>query len=57
MLHVDQRGVSRLGAVVPLPGRSFAAGVLRRGDNFKIFVLQLFVNFLPAWQIETASSP
>jgi hypothetical protein len=57
MLHVNQRRIGRFGFVIPLASRRFAAGILRRRDNFKILVLQLFVNFLPAWQIKSASSP
>ena len=37
--------------------RRFAAGILRCRDNLEIAVFQFRVNFLPAWQIEPASSP
>jgi hypothetical protein len=57
VLHVDQRGVGGLGGVIPLAGGRLAAGILRRGDDFEILVLQLGVEFLPAWQIEAAASP
>lgn len=57
MLHVDERGVSRLGGVIPLTGRGFTARILGRRDDFEILVLQLVVKFLPAWQIEAAASP
>jgi hypothetical protein len=57
MLHVDQSGVARFGAIVPLAGGSLTSRILRRSDNLEILSLQLFVNFLPAWQIEPAASP
>lgn len=57
MLDVDQRGVARLSRVVPFACGRFPAGVLSRRDNFEVLVLQLAVEFLPAWQIEAASSP
>lgn len=57
MLRVDQRGVGRLGGVIPLACRFLAAGILGSRDDFEIPVLQLLVNFLPAWQIEAATSP
>src|SRR5215475_3682443 len=57
MLRVDERRVGYLGRVVPLTGCGFSARVLRRGDDLEILVLQLFVNLLPAWQIESAASP
>jgi hypothetical protein len=34
-----------------MPRGCFSAGILRGGDNFKILALQLFIEFLPAWQI------
>jgi hypothetical protein len=57
MLHVDQSRIRRFGGVVPFSSGGFPARVLCGGDDFKILVVQLAVNFLPAWQIETASSP
>ena len=51
MLLVDQRRERRLGGVIEFAGRRFTARILRRGDNLKAAVLQLFVDFLPAWQI------
>jgi hypothetical protein len=57
MLHVDERRKRRLGAIVPLARRCFSARILRRRDNFEILTAKLFVNFLPARQIETAASP
>jgi hypothetical protein len=57
MLNVDQRGVGGIGAVIPLPGRLFAARILCRRDDFEILVLQFRVQFLPAWQIQPAASP
>jgi hypothetical protein len=57
MLNVDQSGEGRFGAIVPLARCSFSAGILRGGDDLKILTLQLFVNFLPPGQIESASSP
>ena len=57
MLRIDQSRIRRLGLVVPLPGSSFPASVLGGSDNLEILVLQLSVNFLPAWQIEAAPSP
>jgi hypothetical protein len=57
VLGVDQRGVRRFGGVVPFSGGGFSASVLRRGDDFEIFIMQLGVEFLPAWQIESAASP
>jgi hypothetical protein len=61
MFDVDQRGESRLGTVIPLAGRGFTAGVLGSRDDFKIpvvtRVVEFFVDFLPAWQIEPAPSP
>jgi hypothetical protein len=56
-LDVDQGGKGRLGLVIPLAGRLFAAGILRRGDDLEILVFQFGVQFLPAWQIEAAASP
>ncbi len=57
MLNVDQRGVASLGFVVPFTRRFFAASILRGRDDLEILILQLRVDFLPAWQIEAASSP
>ena len=57
MVDVDQRGVGRLRGVIPLAGRCFAAGVLRRCDDLEVRALELFVKFLPTWQIESAPSP
>ena len=57
VFRVDQSGVRGFGAIVPLAGRGFSAGILRGGDNLKILALHFFVKFLPAWQIEAASSP
>jgi hypothetical protein len=57
MLYVDQGCVRRFGLVVPLARGRLPAGVLRGGDNLKVLVFQLFVEFLPARQIEAASSP
>jgi hypothetical protein len=54
---VDERGERRLGGVVPLAGRGFAADVLRGGDDLEVLVLQFSVDLLPAWQIESAPSP
>lgn len=57
VFHVDQRREGRLGRVVPLPRRCFPDGVLCRRDDFEILTLQLLVQFLPARQIETTTSP
>ena len=57
MLRVNQRRVGRPGRVVPFTGRGLSAGVLRRGDDLEVFLLQLLVNLLPTWQIESAASP
>src|SRR6185295_19064482 len=57
MFRVDQRRVGRLGGVVPPTGCGLSARVLRRGDDLEILLLQLPVNLLPAWQIESAASP
>jgi hypothetical protein len=57
VLLVNQSDVRCFGRVIPLAGCGFAAGILRGCDDFKISALQIFVDFLPAWQIKTASSP
>ena len=57
MLRIDQSRISCFGLVVPLSSRSFTARILGRGNDFEILALQLFVNFLPARQIEAAASP
>ncbi len=57
MAHIDQRSERGVRAVIPAPGRSLAAGILRGRDNLEIAALQVCVNFLPAWQIEPAASP
>ena len=57
LLLVDQRGVFRLRGDDPGPRVFGAAGVLRHGNDFEVFVLQFFVERLPAWQVETAASP
>ena len=57
MLDVNQRCVGGIGAVIPLTRRLFATCVLRRRDDLEILSLQLRVEFLPAWQIQTAASP
>ena len=57
MLCVDQGGEGRVGTIVPAAGRCFASGILGGGDDFEILVLQLGVEFLPAWQIVAAASP
>ncbi len=57
MLRVDERRIGRLRRVVPLTGCGLSAGVLRRGDDLEILSLQLLINLLPAWQIESAASP
>src|ERR1700676_5322955 len=43
--------------VVPRSSRRFPVGVLGRGNDLEILILQLLVNLLPAWQIEAAASP
>ena len=43
--------------VVPRSGGGFPIDILRGRDDLEILVLQLFVDFLPAWQIEAAASP
>jgi hypothetical protein len=57
VLSVDQSGEGGFRAIVPLARRALAARVLGRRDDFEILVLQFRVQFLPAWQIETAASP
>ena len=57
MVHIDQSGVGRFGAIVPLAGGSFASRILRRGNDLEVLSLKLFINFLPAWQIKPAASP
>src|SRR5262245_12576379 len=57
MFRVDERRVGGVGGVVPLTGCGFSAGILRRGDDLEILFLQLLVNLLPTWQIESAASP
>jgi len=57
MLRVDQCCVRCLGLVIPLSGGGFTTCVLGSRDDLEILVLQLLVNFLPAWQIEAAASP
>ena len=57
MLRVDERCISCLGGGVELAGGSFTTGVLGSGDDLEILAFQFFVEFLPAWQIECASSP
>lgn len=57
MFRVDERRERRLRRVVPFAGRRVTAGVLRGGDDLEIAALQLVIQFLPAWQIESAPSP
>jgi hypothetical protein len=40
-----------------LAGGRFATSVLRCRDDLEILVLQFSVEFLPAWQIQSAASP
>jgi hypothetical protein len=54
---IDERGVGGFGGVVPFSGGGFAPGILGGGDDFKILIVQFGVEFLPAWQVETAASP
>jgi len=55
--RVDQGCERRLRGVVPFAGGCFTADILRCGDDLKVLVFQLVVDFLPAWQIEAAPSP
>ncbi len=57
MLGIDQSGESCFRRFVPFTGSRFAAGILRRSDNFKIRRFQLAIQFLPDRQIEAAASP
>ena len=57
MLYVNQGGEGCVGSVIPAAGRDFASGILGGGNDFKILVLQLRVEFLPAWQVVAAASP
>jgi hypothetical protein len=57
MLGVNQGGEGRGGTIVPAAGRGFTSGILGGGDDFEILVLELGVEFLPAWQIVAAASP
>ena len=57
MLLVDQRCECGLGRDDPLSGIFHAAGILRHGDDFKIFVFELLIKCLPAWQVKAAPSP
>ncbi len=57
MLGVNESGVGSFRGVVPFSRGCFSAGILRGGDDFEILVVQFGVEFLPAWQIETAASP
>jgi hypothetical protein len=57
VLRVDERREGRPGGVVPWAGRRFTASVLRGGDDLEIPVLQLRIDLLPTWQIESAASP
>jgi hypothetical protein len=57
MFGVDERRERGLGGVVPLAGCRLTTDVLRGTDDFEVLVLQLEIQFLPAWQIESAPSP
>src|SRR5579871_1118978 len=59
MLLVDQDRVGGLGLCLLNPDARVlhATSILRNRDNFKITILQLFVDCLPAWQIVATTSP
>src|SRR5262249_13987799 len=57
MLGVNQSRICCLRRVVPFSGCRFSSRILRRRDDFEILVLQFAVDFLPAWQVESAASP
>ncbi len=57
MLGVDQGRVGSFSSIVPLARSRFPTRILRGGDDFKVLIFQFRVQFLPAWQIEAASSP
>ncbi len=57
MFRVDKRRVGRFRGVVPFACGALAGGVLRRGNDLEVVVLQFFVKRLPTWQIKSAASP
>ena len=57
MLRVYKGGVSGFCGVVPGSGGGFATTILRGGDDLEVRVFEFCIEFLPAWQIEFASSP
>src|SRR5260370_14170487 len=57
VLLVDQNGVLWIRFFDPWSGVLDAADVFRHGDDFKILVLVVREEFLPAWQIQAAASP
>src|SRR6185503_6624936 len=57
VLRINQCRERGVRGVVPLAGCCFTADVLRSSDNLEVPIPQFRVDLLPAWQIESASSP
>ena len=57
MLLVDKCRKGRFGTIVKFATGFFAAGVLSGGNDFEVFVSEVFINSLPPGQVEAASSP
>jgi hypothetical protein len=57
VLDVDQRGVGRLRGVIERLRCGVASGVLGGGDDLESLTLEILVNLLPTWQVESAPSP
>jgi len=57
MFRIDERRKRGTRSVIPFAGRCLATNILGGRDNLEVAILQLRVDFLPAWQIEAASSP
>ena len=57
MLGINEGRERRLRRIEPFAGRRLAADVLRGTDDLEVLVLQLEIEFLPSWQIESAPSP
>jgi hypothetical protein len=57
VLLVDQRRVTSVRAIDELSGRLGSADVERDGDDLEPFGVELFTQFLPDRQVESAASP
>jgi hypothetical protein len=57
MRWINQCCVRQFRLVVPLGGSLLPEGILSDCDNFKILILELFVDFLPPGQVPATPSP